>query len=41
MPNEPKLYMIYNGVKFVNYNDEQDLMNRVDESESDYEDDEE
>jgi len=27
MPNEPKLYAIYNGQKFVNYKDETDLIN--------------
>lgn len=28
VPNEAKLYIIYNGKRFVNYNDEQDLMNQ-------------
>ncbi len=27
LPNEAKLYVIHNGRRFVNYNDEQDLMN--------------
>ena len=28
VPNDPKLYVIYDGRRFVNYNDEQDLMNQ-------------
>ena len=26
LPNEPKLYVIYNGYKFINYNGEHDLL---------------
>jgi len=35
LPNEAKLYVIYNGRRFVNYNDEQDLMNKQEEDVSD------
>ena len=31
LPNEPKLYAIFNGRKFVNFNDELDLTNLRDE----------
>ena len=27
LPSEPKLFVIYNGKKFVDYDDEQDLVN--------------
>lgn len=27
LPNEPKLFVIYNGKKFISYDDEGDLMN--------------
>ena len=42
LPNEPKLYVIYNGHKFINYNDGQDLKKQADdESENDASEDEE
>ena len=32
LPNEPKLYVIYDGKKFVSYDDEGDMMNRHEDS---------
>lgn len=37
LPNEARLFCIYNGRRFVNYNDEQDLVNRQAENISDSE----
>mmetsp|Transcript_25480 Transcript_25480/g.34037 ORF Transcript_25480/g.34037 Transcript_25480/m.34037 type:complete len:266 (+) Transcript_25480:3381-4178(+) len=37
LPAEPRLFCIYNGRRFVNYNDEQDLVNRQAENVSDSE----
>jgi len=42
LPNEPKLYVIYNGRKFVNYNDDSDLLNQLgNDSDSENSEDEE